>query len=136
VTYPGQGLVQLTVPAAAPGTIPAPQLHLPDAGVQSVSVSINGRDVTSAVLARRLRNRAGDVGLSAAEYLHPGKNTAAITVVMTDGRAQTVQRSFALDGRRAIPARRHAVYSDRPEHSSVRRLGPPAIPNAQAAATT
>ena len=49
VTYPGHGLVQLTVPAAAPGTIPAPRLQLPDAGVQSVSVSINGRDVTSAV---------------------------------------------------------------------------------------
>ena len=56
VTYPGHGLVQLTVPAAAPGTIPAPRLQLPDAGVQSVSVWINGRDVTSAVLARRLLN--------------------------------------------------------------------------------
>ena len=104
VTYPGQGLVQLTVPPAVPGTIPAPRLHLPESGVQSVSVQINGRDVTSGLLARRLLSPAGNVGLSAADYLHRGTNTAAITAVMTDGRMQTVQRSFVLDGRRAIPA--------------------------------
>jgi len=60
--------------------------------------------VTSGLLARRLLSPAGNVGLSAADYLRRGTNTAAITVVMTDGRMQTVQRSFVLDGRRAIPA--------------------------------
>ncbi len=103
VTYPGGGLIDLTVPPSAPGTVPAPRLRLPQSGLHSVSIWINGRDVTAALIPRRWQSGNGTVGLSAADFLHSGRNTVKLTVVMTDGRAQTLTRSFTLDRRRAIP---------------------------------
>ena len=103
VGYRATDLVDLTVQQTAPGVMPTATLALPDSGVHKITVTVNGRDATDAVLARRTHRGSADVALSAADYLRKGRNSASITVIMTDGRTQTTTRDFTLDRRRAVP---------------------------------
>ncbi len=101
ITYPSGDLIGLAVRPQAPSVLPTARLRVPRSGTFNVSVSVNGHDVTKTLLARRLQDR--EIGLSAADFLRWGHNQISLTVVMTDGRTQTLTRTVTLDRSRAIP---------------------------------
>src|SRR5262249_24988507 len=80
----------------------APRLRLPTSGLSSESIALNGTNVTAALAMPDPADGSRRLELSAAQGLHWGRNTLMVRVVMFDGQAQTVRRTFNLSRRHDI----------------------------------
>ncbi len=86
-----------------PTTSRSDESTYPRSGIQSITATLNGKDISAELLAAPQVGAGRRLELAALDGLRSGRNTVEVTVVMHDGRTQSVSRTVTLDRQRSLP---------------------------------